>query len=77
MFLGSPDSVKAPGDIDPELSVLIGDLGVGYDEPIALDYRPSMEDPAVVTFEWSDISPDTRWVMVASNVKEFADLIGL
>ncbi len=53
MFLGSPDPVKAPGDIDPRLSVLIGDLGIGFDQPIALDYRPSMEDPPVVTLEWS------------------------
>jgi hypothetical protein len=77
MFLGSPDPVKAPGDIDPELSVLIGDLGIGYDQPIALDYRSSMEDPAVLTFEWSDTARDNRWVKVAINIREFADLIGL
>jgi hypothetical protein len=73
MFLGSPDPVQAPGDIDPELSDLIGDLGMGCDQPIALDYRPSMEDPAVLTFEWSDTGRDNRWVKVASNIREFAD----
>ena len=76
-FLGCPDPVKAPGDIDPMLSVLIGDLGVGYDRPIALDYRPSMEDLVVLTLEWSDSAPDSRWVKVASNLREFAELIGL
>jgi hypothetical protein len=77
MFVGSPDPVRVPGDIDPKRSVLIGDLGIGYDQPIALDYRPSMEDPVVLTFEWSDIARDNRWVRVASNIKGFAELIGL
>jgi hypothetical protein len=77
MFLGSVDAVKAPGDIDPRLSVLIGDLGIGYDQPIALDYRPSMEYPQVVTLEWSYPARDNRWVKVANNIREFADFIGL
>jgi hypothetical protein len=77
MFLGSPDPVKAPGDIDLKLSVLIGDLGVGSDRPIALDYRPSREDPPLLTLEWSDSGRANRWVEVASNIREFAELIGL
>lgn len=76
-FLGSPESVQAPGDIDPKLSVLIGDLGIGYDQPIALDYRPSMEDPPVVTLEWVHPARDNRWVKVANDIREFAEFIGL
>jgi hypothetical protein len=77
MFLGSPDPVKAPGDIDPKLSVLIGDLGIGYDQPIALDYRTSREDPPVLTLEWSDSPRDNQWVKLAIDIREFAELVGL
>jgi hypothetical protein len=45
MSLGSPDPLRPPGDIDSRISTLIGDQGIGYDQPIALDYRPSMEPP--------------------------------
>jgi hypothetical protein len=47
-FLGVADDDRPPGDIDPKRSVLIGDLGPGSDQPIALDYRPSMDEPVPV-----------------------------
>jgi hypothetical protein len=49
MFLGAKDPLYLPGDLDPQQSVLVGDLGIGYDQPIALDYRTAPHDPPVVT----------------------------
>jgi len=83
MFIGAPDTVKAPGDIDPKLSVLIGDLGWGSDQPIALDYRCSMEIPRVLTLEWpgdgrnNQEFENNRWIELAPNILAFAELLGL
>ena len=49
--LGEPLDGDAPGDIDPRLAVLIAfhsEDGVGSDLSLFLDYRPSLEHPAVV-----------------------------
>src|SRR5579859_4504415 len=40
-LLGAPDPTDPPGDIDPRAAVLVADLGHGFDQPIALDYRAS------------------------------------
>jgi hypothetical protein len=77
MMLGAPDPVKSPGDIDPKLSVLIGDLGLGREQPIALDYRQSVKDPPILTLEWSKSGRDNRWITVANNITVFADLVRL
>jgi hypothetical protein len=77
MFIGAPDTTKTPGDIDPKLSVLIGDLGWGSDQPIALDYRLSMDHPRVLTLEWSDFARNNRWIEIAPNIQAFAKLLGL
>lgn len=42
MWHGTPDPANPPGDIDPSRAVFIADLGIGYDQPVALDYRPSL-----------------------------------
>lgn len=57
MWRGTPDPDYPPGDIDPKLAVLIADLGLGYDQPIALDYRPSLERPRVLTLQWDQPAP--------------------
>jgi hypothetical protein len=57
MWRGTPDPDNPPGDIDPKLAVLIADLGIGYDQPIALDYRPSLEGPRVLTLRWDQPAP--------------------
>ncbi len=74
---GTADLEKPPGDIDPKRSILIGDLGVGYDRPIALDYRRSMDEPPVLALERSHDARNNRWVEVARNVSDFAELVGL
>jgi hypothetical protein len=76
-FLGSPDYDNPPGDIDPKRSVLIGDLGPGSDQPIALDYRASEDEPRVLTLIWSRWGDKNRWVEIAPNVRTFAELVGL
>ena len=78
LWFGVPDALKAPGDIDPRLSVLIGDLGTGYDQPIALDYRASIENPRVLTLEWSEVADKINlWSEIAPHVTAFAEWIGL
>ena len=77
MFIGAPDTTKTPGDIDPKLSVLIGDLGWGSDQPIALDYRHSRDHPRVLTLEWSEYALNNRWIEIAPDIQSFAELIGL
>lgn len=57
MWRGMPDPANPPGDIDPKLAVLIADLGIGYDQPIALDYRLSREQPRVLTLRWDKPDP--------------------
>jgi hypothetical protein len=76
MFLGTPDTENPPGDIDPEKSILVGDLGLGSDQPIALDYRT--DPPRVLTLRWSH-PPDekNRWTVVAPDILRFAHRIGL
>jgi hypothetical protein len=61
MWRGIPDPANPPGDIDPKLAVLIADLGIGYDQPIALDYRLSREHPRVLTLRWDKPDPPIPW----------------
>jgi hypothetical protein len=75
MWLGVPDSNHHPGDIDPRLAVLIADLGIGYDQPIALDYRPSIDRPSVITLRWSERGDENRWILVAPDIEEFARMV--
>jgi hypothetical protein len=75
-FLGAPDPDRPPGDIDPKRSLLIGDLGAGSDQPIALDYRLSMDKPRVLTLDYSK-GPQARWVEIAPEIQTLAELMGL
>jgi hypothetical protein len=76
MFLGAPDDDRSPGDIDPKLSVLVGDLGLGSDQPVALDYRVSRGEPQVLTLDYTK-GRQTRWVEIAPNIRTFAELMEL
>jgi hypothetical protein len=61
MWHGTPDPARPPGDIDPGRVVFIADLGLGYDQPISLDYRPSLTAPRVVTLSWDKPAPPVPW----------------
>jgi hypothetical protein len=76
-WLGVPDPENRPGDIDPRLAVFVADLGHGFEQPIALDYRVSRDRPQVITLRWSEGGRRNRWVFVAPDIKAFAELAGL
>jgi hypothetical protein len=61
MWHGTPDPANPPGDIDPSRAVFIADLGIGYDQPIALDYRSSLAEPRVLTLSWNKPDPPIPW----------------
>jgi hypothetical protein len=71
MYLGSPDEASPPGDIDPTMSILIGDLG--YDMPFALDFRPSRAEPRVIYLTLQN----GRWITVAPTIEVFLTRLGL
>jgi hypothetical protein len=90
MWLGAPDSYNPPGDIDMTKAVLIADIGIGWDQPVALDYRLSLQQPRVLTLRWLTcdyVSPTgevggyngegNRWVVLAPDFKTFAELAKL
>jgi hypothetical protein len=58
---GTPDPANPPGDIDAGRTVFIADLGIGYDQPVALDYRPSVERPRVLILRWDKPAPPVPW----------------
>ena len=66
MWHGLPDPASPPGDIDPSRAVFIADLGLGYDQPIALDYRPSLSRPRVLTLRWDKPTPPVPWKQVGA-----------
>lgn len=71
-YLGKPSLESPPGDIDPNQSVLIGDLGM--DRLIALDYRGSHESPRVVYLTGDE---NARWVEASSNVASLLHSLGV
>ncbi len=75
--LGLPDAELPPGDLDPLRAVLIADLGHGFDQPFALDYRASRDKPPVLTLQWTDGGRRNRWILVAPHIRSFAELVGL
>jgi hypothetical protein len=68
----------APEGISPELSVDIGDFGLGSDSPILLDYRENSNKPAVIRLKWrTAVGLPNVWVRCADSFDEFADMLGL
>jgi len=85
IFVGQPDPCYLPGDIDRSKAIDIGDLGIGYDQIIALDYRNvDPLEPRVVLLKYPKDVPPTpsgwpagRWVVLAETVEEFTHMIGI
>lgn len=77
MFHGQKDSDFNPGDIDPTKIICIGDLGLGSDQPIALDYRLDESNPRVITILWRSLPEGNRWITISENFEEFVEMIGL
>jgi hypothetical protein len=75
--------------IAPDLSIFIGDFGLGSDSPILLDYR-SQPSPAVLRLKWNHILGEIMasgrprvlgqtnlWLRCADTFDAFADMLGL
>lgn len=67
-------------EVDAELTLIIGDFGLGSDAPIALDYRQDINNPSVIRLrhlgdpiEWGKVT--SSWIKVADTFDEFAALI--
>jgi hypothetical protein len=62
--------------VDPRRCVVIGDFGVGSDNPIVLGF--AVDPPAVRTLSWSD-QPGGRpvWITIAPTFKDFVTELGL
>lgn len=73
-----PDLVELwnTADVDPERCVVIGDFGLGSDNPIILDL--TVEPPAVRTQSWLD-RPDGRpaWITIAPTFEDFVTELGI
>jgi hypothetical protein len=69
-YLGRPDATRPPGDIDPDQSLLIGDLGP--DQPFSLDYRQSDHAPTVIY-----LSTTANWIEVAPDIATFIVQLGI
>jgi hypothetical protein len=62
--------------IAPELSVDIGDFGLGSDTAIVIDYRQGGSNPPVLRLKWQRPNSNV-WVRCANTFEEFADVLGL
>jgi hypothetical protein len=62
--------------ISPELSVILGDFGLGSDAPILLDYRDDRSTPSVICLKWRKPEPNV-WVRCADCFDQFVDMLGL
>jgi hypothetical protein len=68
VYVGQASERNPPGDIDPALSLLIGELGP--DQLIALDYRTSSSSPRVLYLTGASRSP---WRQVADSINELIE----
>lgn len=64
----------ATHEIEPSLTLIIGDFGLGSDAPIALDYREDRNNPSVIRLQWN-LAEANHWVEVALSFAEFAKMI--
>lgn len=63
-------------EISPELSVDIGDFGLGSDTTIVLDYREDRGNPVVIRLKWRKPEPNA-WIRCADSFDQFADMLAL
>ena len=61
-------------EIDPALTLIIGDFGLGSDAPIALDYRKDLNEPSIIRLQWN-LEADNHWVEIAPSFAEFVAML--
>jgi len=71
VWLGKPRASSPPGDIDPGRSLIVADLGVGKEQPIALDYRKHDLLPSILLLGEAD------WIEIAPTIEDFVEQIGI
>ena len=84
-FIGRPDPNYPPGDIDRLRMIELGDMGNGWDQLFALDYRdtPPLEPRVIFNRYPQDVErlpdglPASRWVVLADRIEEFTHMIGI
>ena len=71
--------MNAIHEIDPDLTLIIGDFGLGSDAPLALDYRTGIT-PSVIRLRhicdkeiWDKMT--SSWVQVAPTFDNFLQMI--
>lgn len=57
-------------EIDPDLTLLIGDFALGSEAPIALDYRHRIDEPSVIRLRWAQ--DGNHWIEIAPTFRDFA-----
>ena len=72
---GLTDEQYALADIDPVLTVPIGDFGPGSDTAIALDFRSNHKEPSVIRLVWNLPEQPNRWKRIAPSFVEFWNIL--
>ena len=69
--------MAAPHEIDFDLTLDIGDFGLGSDAPILLDYREGAANPRVIRLRWAGSGRANEWVVMAPDFGRFVAALGL
>jgi hypothetical protein len=69
--------MAAPRGISFDMSLIIGDFGLGSDAPILLDYRADEANPRVIRLRWSRNGTGNEWVEMAPDFGAFVEALGL
>jgi len=65
----------AVSEINPDLSIIIGDFGLGSDAPLILKYESQNSTPSVWKLVWAE--KGNYWREVSPSFKEFLEALGL
>jgi hypothetical protein len=67
------DPRAAIHEIKPDLTLMIGDFGIGSDAGLLLDYSQTATDPRVLRLKWAQ--EGNHWVEVAATFDQFANML--
>jgi hypothetical protein len=65
----------AVSEINPDLTIVIGDFGIGSDAPLILKYENQNSTPSVWKLVWA--KKGNYWREVSPSFKEFLEALGL
>ena len=67
----------APSEMNVERTLYIGEVGLGWEGPLLLDYSEGRAEPRILRLRWSERGTDNHWVEVAPDFDSFASTLGL